>query len=78
MENLSTTLATIDRNFGGKGEGVRGIAHELQLLAANGVNDVSSLAEAQKTLTVALQGNQRQAAGMVKSGSHPQKQANTV
>lgn len=67
MENLSTTLATIDRNFGGKGEGVRGIAHELQLLAANGVNDVSSLAEAQKILTVALQGNQRQAAGMVKS-----------
>lgn len=67
MEKLSTTLTTIDRNFGGQGDGVRDIAHELQLLSANGVNDVNSLAEAQKILTVALQGNQHQAVDMVKS-----------
>lgn len=57
FEQISVSLGTISRNLTGAGN-ADGLTAFIQEISANGVNAVSDLASASKTLLVAFRGNQ--------------------
>lgn len=67
FQRFSTTMETLDRNFGGMGRDFSEIGKELQLMAANGSNSFESLANGVQSLTVAYQGNTSRALQMIKT-----------
>lgn len=66
LGKVTTELDLIDKNIGGSGRSMEGMAKELQKMSANGVNSLDDLGKAASLLNVAFDGNTSRSMSMLK------------